>query len=137
MRLSGWRSHWRSVAIAEERQLVHIQGLNKSRAFWPAGSKAIAKVDPSVTVSISLIDSKVAALCGFAKRKVYLRMKDEANRADEAKDRTYKEEERIGRKEESLEREDELTEEQGKQSALEREEDACDREIEGADRPDL
>ena len=73
--------------------------MDKSRAFWPAGSKAIAKVDPSVTVFISPIDNKVAKRCVSAKIEVDSRMKDEANKAEEAKGRKDKDEERVGRKE--------------------------------------
>ena len=59
--------------------------MDQSRAFWPAGTKAIAKVDPSVTVSISPLDNKVAKPSGFAKSEVEKRI--EANKAEEAKGR--------------------------------------------------
>ena len=70
--------------------------MDPSRAFWPAGIKAIAKVDPSVTVSISLPDNKVAKPSGFAKREVEQRI--ETNRAEEAKDRMIEVEATKGRK---------------------------------------
>ena len=61
--------------------------MDKGRDFWPAGSKAIAMVDPSVTVSISPQDNKIAKLCYFAKIEVDSRMKDEGNKAGEVKGR--------------------------------------------------
>ena len=66
--------------------------MDKGRAFWPAGSKAIAKVDRSVTVCISPLDNKVAQLRVFANLEVDSRMKDEGNTAEEAKGRTDKDE---------------------------------------------
>ena len=85
--------------------------MEKRRVFWPAGSKAIAKVDPSVTASIRPLDNEVANLFGFAKRKVDSRMTKEANRAEEAKGRKDQDKHRVGRKGESLETEDELADE--------------------------
>ena len=86
--------------------------MDQSRAFWPAGTKAIAKADPSATVSISPLDNKVAKPSGFAKKEIEERI--EVNKAEEAtgsqvlveatkgrKDEV--EEGRVGRKGESLE----------------------------------
>ena len=50
--------------------------MDKGRAVWPAGSETLAKVHPSVTVSISLQDNKTAKRCGFAKIDVDSRRKE-------------------------------------------------------------
>ena len=68
--------------------------MDKGRAFWLAGSEAIAKVDPTVTVSISPEDNNAATLCVFAKIEVSSRMKDEGSKAEESKGRKDKYEER-------------------------------------------
>ena len=73
-----------------------FQGEDKSRAYWPAGSKAIARVDPFGTVSISPLDNKVAKRFGFAKIEVDSRMKDEGNKAEEAKGQKDKDEGIVG-----------------------------------------
>ena len=75
--------------------------MDKSCAFRPAGSNAIAKVYPSVTVSISPLDNKVAKPCGVARDEVEKRI--DVNKAEEAKGRKHKDEEgTVGRKGECL-----------------------------------
>ena len=103
--------------------------MDSSRAFWPAGSKAIAKVDPSVTVSISPLGSKVAKPSGAARREVDSRKKNEANRAEEAKGRKYQDEGRVGRQGEDLETEEERAEDHEKRTVVKEDEDAADREL--------
>ena len=114
--------------------------MDQSRAFWPAGTKAIAKVHPSVTVSISPLDNKVAKPNYFATSEVEKRI--EVNKAEEAKGRKVEvqptkgrkdevEECRIGRKGESLESEEELGESSAEETAV-----AGGREHAEADRPE-
>ena len=64
-------------------------------------------------------------------------MKDEGNKAEEAKGRKDNDEGIVRRKGESLETEDGLTEELGKETAVEKESYAGDRELEEADRLEL
>ena len=70
--------------------------MDQSRAFWPAGIRAIAKVDPSVTVSISPLGNKVAEPSVFAKREVEQRI--ETHRAEDDTERKIEVEATNGRK---------------------------------------
>ena len=87
----------RDHLMSKKRSLVHTQSLDSSRAFWPAGTKAIAKVKPSVAHSISSLDSNESKM-----NKVRIE-------AEEAKGRKDQDEGRGGRKGEDLS-EDELPE---------------------------
>ena len=64
-------------------------------------------------------------------------MKDEGNKAEEAKGRKDKEEERVCRKGVSLESEEVIAEDPGKEAAVEREGEAGDHELGEASRPEL
>ena len=138
--MSDRHRDWRSDSLAAKRQSLHTPGLDSSRAFWPARSKAIAKVDPCVTVSISPLDSKVAKPSGSAKKEVERRI--ETNEAEEAQGRNIEvkatsvrkdevEEGRVGRKGESLESEEEFGKEIAEEAAV-----AGGRELAEADRPE-
>ena len=72
--------------------------MDQSSAFWPAGTKAIAKVDPPVTVSISPLDNKVAKPNVSAKRELEKTIK--TNEAEETKERKIEVEATKGRKDE-------------------------------------
>ncbi len=97
LRLADGHGHRRDNSTAETRKGVHAESVEQSRAFWPAGTKAIAVVKPSAAHSIRPLDSKES-------KTNKVRIEPEG-----AKGRKYQDEGRRGRKGESLS-EDELPE---------------------------